>query len=254
MRHIFIWFVTICSFFSLSRYVYGQLNVAHYATIDASNVREGYLVSQIDGQFSLSEVSYDSNFAGVVTSNPSVVFQTEDRPENSYPITSEGTVIVYVLNINGDIKKGDLITTSEVPGIGMKSTQSGFVIGVAQEDAPTSNNPNEAFPIEASLKVRYATDTKNVRTSVYDIYNLSAIATYQDPILVVKYLVASVTMILTLVAAFWYFGKVAQKGIEALGRNPLAAKSIRFNIVLNLLVIVVIVGAGIGAVVLILRI
>lgn len=254
MRYILIWFVTICAFLSLASASHGQLNMAHYVTIEAPLVREGYLVSFKDGKYDLSAVSYDSDFSGVVTTSPSVVFEAENRAENSYPITTEGTVLVYVLNINGEIKAGDLITTSEVPGIGMKSDRSGFVIGIAQEDAPTSNNPNEAFPIKASLNVRYVSETKNTQTSFLDIYNLSAIATYQDPILVVKYLVASFTMILTLIAAFWYFSRVSQKGIEALGRNPLAASSIRFNVAVNLLVTIIIIGAGVGAVFLILRI
>lgn len=254
MRYIIVWFVTICSFLFLATHSHGQFNIAHYVTIVAPLVREGYLVSFTDGKYDLSKQSYDSNFSGVVTTKPSVVFEADDRTENSFPITSEGSVLVYILNINGTIKKGDLITTSEVPGIGMKADRSGFVIGIAEEDAPTSNNPNEAFPIRASLSVRYVSDPTSARTSVFDIYSLTAVATYQDPILVVKYLVASFTMILTLIAAFWYFGRVAQKGIEALGRNPLAAGSIRFNIALNLLVTIIIVGAGIGAVFLILRI
>ena len=42
-----------------------------------------------------------------------------------------GRVPVKVSTKNGDIKPGDYITTSDIPGIGMKATEPGRVIGKA---------------------------------------------------------------------------------------------------------------------------
>jgi F0F1-type ATP synthase membrane subunit c/vacuolar-type H+-ATPase subunit K len=39
----------------------------------------------------------------------------------------------------------------------------------------------------------------------------------------------------SVVTGFIYFGKVARSGVEALGRNPLAARLIQFGIFINLL-------------------
>lgn len=36
-----------------------------------------------------------------------------------------------VTTINGDIASGDFITTSDIPGVGMKATEPGRVIGKA---------------------------------------------------------------------------------------------------------------------------
>lgn len=42
-----------------------------------------------------------------------------------------GRVPVKVSTKNGDIQPGDYITTSDIPGIGMKATDAGRVIGKA---------------------------------------------------------------------------------------------------------------------------
>lgn len=42
-----------------------------------------------------------------------------------------GRLPVKVSTKNGDIAPGDLITTSDIPGIGMKATDPGRVIGKA---------------------------------------------------------------------------------------------------------------------------
>ena len=43
-----------------------------------------------------------------------------------------------------------------------------------------------------------------------------------------------------------HFGKMAKSGVEALGRNPLAAKTIQFGILLNVLIAIVIMALGLG--------
>ncbi len=42
-----------------------------------------------------------------------------------------GRVPVKVSTKNGDIQPGDYITTSDIPGVGMKATEAGRVIGKA---------------------------------------------------------------------------------------------------------------------------
>lgn len=42
-----------------------------------------------------------------------------------------GRVPVKVSTKNGEIRPGDYITTSDIPGVGMKATEAGHVIGKA---------------------------------------------------------------------------------------------------------------------------
>jgi hypothetical protein len=256
MRAFFLWVLVFAYFIIVSvASVQAQLSIAHFVPIADARVKEGYLVSFADGKYTLSREAYDSRFSGVVINNPAVLYQAQEQPANSYAIESEGSVYMYVSNQNGVVKKNDLITTSSIPGIGMKASKSGYVVGIALEDAPAdATAENVVYKIRSSMNVRYYSYGQNLQSNVFDIYNLSQIATQENPITVLKYLVASATMIFSLVAAFYYFGRVAQKGIEALGRNPLAGNTIRFGIALNLFVTLIIIGAGVGAVYLILRI
>jgi len=82
--------------------------------------------------FHPSNKTYDEHIVGVFR---------ESKPEETTatkapsPIISEGVAYVKYNSENGQIKKGDLITTSSTAGEGMKATQSGMVIGIALEDA-----------------------------------------------------------------------------------------------------------------------
>ena len=58
-----------------------------------------------------------------------------DSASDKVKIASKETAIINVTNENGDIKKGDFITVSDLkPGFGQKAVTSGMVIGRALED------------------------------------------------------------------------------------------------------------------------
>jgi len=68
----------------------------------------------------------------VIGENPILVFGKETT--TTLPIVSYGKTLVRVTNQNGEIKKGDFITSSNRPGVGQKATEPGFVVGRALED------------------------------------------------------------------------------------------------------------------------
>jgi hypothetical protein len=74
--------------------------------------------------------------------------------------------------------------------------------------------------------------------------NLTAVATTEEPTVVFKYFLAGMILLLSFVIGFFSFGRIANTGIEALGRNPLAAKIIQLGIMLNVLITVAIIGSG----------
>ena len=82
----------------------------------------------------MANKTYDENMVGVYNNN------TENSPVfKANPVTSTGVTYVKYNSENGAIKKGDLITTSSEPGVGMKATGSGIVLGIALEDATASS-------------------------------------------------------------------------------------------------------------------
>jgi hypothetical protein len=62
-------------------------------------------------------------------------------------IKERGAVQVQYSLENGIISKGDYITISSEPGVGMKATQDGFTVGVALEDSDKTEK-------EGLLKIR----------------------------------------------------------------------------------------------------
>jgi hypothetical protein len=97
-------------------------------------------VTMLDGQtfkqMIKSSRPYQDNLVGVV-SNPddrtdfnNIGFNVADA-DNPMPVALNGRVLVKVNGENGSIQPGDPLTTSSVPGVAMRSTQPGMIIGHA---------------------------------------------------------------------------------------------------------------------------
>ncbi|MEK7638442.1 MAG: hypothetical protein AAB375_03395, partial [Patescibacteria group bacterium] len=63
---------------------------------------------------------------------------TNDNPQQTRPLALSGRVLLKVSTDNGPIRVGDRITSSNLPGIGMKATTAGMTVGTALE-ATTDN-------------------------------------------------------------------------------------------------------------------
>ncbi len=87
-----------------------------------------------DERITLSKKEYDSKVVGVVSENPGLIIGVGDKNKELVPLALVGRVPCKVTNINGPIKRGDLLTTSPIPGYAMKATKSGPVIGKALQN------------------------------------------------------------------------------------------------------------------------
>ena len=73
-----------------------------------------------------AKIPYDSKIIGIVSS-----FNQSANSSSSALVTLVGRVPVKVTTENGNISVGDSITSSSLPGVGMKATQAGMVAGKA---------------------------------------------------------------------------------------------------------------------------
>lgn len=227
------------------------LGIANYFSIGDSDVKDGDIVSFSPKGYFLSKTPYDPMVVGVMTDNPAISLNFESVTK-TYPVISSGNAYVNVSGANGAIKNGDPITSSSTPGVGMKADRSGYVLGSALEDFSPSK-PDEVFKIAIALNVHFSTTKAAAKTGFWDILNFSALATYEQPTVVLKYFVAALILILSFVLGFISFGRIANKGIEALGRNPLAGRMIQIGIILNVMITIAIIGSGLIIAYLILR-
>ena len=84
-----------------------------------------------------SEGVYDYSVIGVYSENPAMRLSQDDGEIDggrAVPIALAGRVPIKVSNENGEVKSGDYLTSSSVPGVAMKAKKSGIVIGQAMED------------------------------------------------------------------------------------------------------------------------
>jgi hypothetical protein len=97
--------------------------------------------------------TYYGKVLGVVSEKPGFrLSQKDDFPSGSFgvPVALVGRVDVKVSTENGTIKAGDALTTSSTPGVVMKATQPGMVIGRAMGDFDCSYAVGPFAPDESA--------------------------------------------------------------------------------------------------------
>lgn len=225
------------------------LGIAYQLTVTPSiPIFNGMIISLGETTYSESQGPYDRTMFGVIDLNPSIEF-TFGNTANTSPVIADGTANVLVSGENGIINPGDKITSSSAPGIGMKAVKSGFTLGVAEESfAGTTASETALISIRLNKEFTFAGDTPDSETisdRLRNIVSLSAIAAFEEPTKVFKYVVAGAVLLLSILASFLLLGRTSQKGIEAIGRNPLAKNSIITSIFVNIVISIIIIIAGV---------
>lgn len=82
-----------------------------------------------------SKKANDNNALGVVSTVPALVIGGPNGESGTaVPVALSGRVPVKVTAENGSIKTGDALTTSSIPGVAMRATKAGTMIGIALDD------------------------------------------------------------------------------------------------------------------------
>ena len=204
--------------------------------VEDVGVENGDVISLTEGKFRLSSKSYDVNMLGVIDNNAALSIKTLGVSGRLILITS-GSPLVRVSSVNGIIHKGDYITTTEISGIAGKASGYGYILGIALEDY-LAEDLEKIGRIPVSLNIQLLTPLTD--------FNAASILTF-------RYILAFLIALVSVTSGFMYFGKVTKSGVEALGRNPLAARIIQFGVLLNLLLTagIIIVGVVIAYVIII---
>ena len=229
-----------------------SIGIATYLPI-GGKVEDGDIITAIPRGYIVTTKEYDPGVVGVVTKNPAIALKTsKDQP--GLPVVNVGSVYVKVTGINGNIKRGDFITSSTIPGAGMKSTRNGYVIGEALEGA-TFGSPKDVKTINVNLNLRFLqAGSPQVSNSLLNILSLSSLAAYEEPLSVFKYVISAIVLLMSFGFGFIIFSRTIHTGIEAIGRNPLAGRMIQLSILFNVILVIIVIMAGIGIVWIFLRI
>ncbi len=89
-----------------------------------------------------SDKPYQNDVIGIVSTNPGFRLSQEDGVlENPTKVALAGRVPVKVSTENGPIERGDYLTSSSTPGVAMKATRPGAVVGKALEEFKCPERP-----------------------------------------------------------------------------------------------------------------
>lgn len=252
MKKFGILIITIVLTFLASKSVLAAstgLDVTTTYKISDSQVTDGdILVSSADG-FVRASIPYDNKIFGIYAAKPIIVFQAESGDK---PIVRSGVTLVNVLASEGAIKAGDFITSSKFPGKGAKAVRSGYVVGVALD--PLSGQEGK---IRVAVKVEYA-ELVMPRSAnrLLEYLGIAFLANVRDPEkfgLIMRYILAALVLLVSILFGFGTFSRAIPKGIEAIGRNPLARHTIYLSLMLNVFLIIFTVFLGVVGAVLIIR-
>jgi len=210
----------------------------------------GAIVSRDQDGFRLTNVKYDTQLTGVVVETSDLIMKYEADVPGVFTdryIVDGGEANVLVNDTNGIVKKGDYITASDRPGEGMKADRDGIVLGIAVEDMIINEGSATAMVLVA-IDPRFSTLDKSliaedlilkygifgpIIKAILDIFQVAPEKLAQTPP-IFRYTLSILLLIVTILFGFVLFGRVALRGIESLGRNPLARWTILSGIVINI--------------------
>lgn len=223
------------------------------------SVEDGDLVSLTDTEeeLALSRTDNDEKLFGVVRLAPLIVLR---RPGRTIPVVRTGQTQVQVTTLGGPIVIGDYISPSSIPGKGRKATNDDEVsIGIAMSAFDGAGGKT----IEVGGK-QYSVGTvmvnldftgggsggKSLRSLVGVMSRLSGtilsgVKNSREADRMLRAIVAGAIALGTIFVNFYTFGRNITKGIEAIGRNPMARVSIQSMIIMNVMLIAIISIAGI---------
>lgn len=220
-------------------------NVGVSIQVKSLGAKAGDIVSYDSGEYMISSWPYDSGMFGVVVQDPIADFQDTTISQNSLLVMSKGEAIVNVSNSSGDIKKGDYVTSSYIPGVAVKAKSNGYVLGMALEDHVSSNKAGLG-QIMIYIDIKPNFDTSQLRGNILSVIKSALDSPYVAPLSSLRYLIAGVVLVVSFGVGFFIFEKVSGRSVEAMGRNPLAGSAIKSVVVMNFMLTFVIVGVGLG--------
>lgn len=227
------------------------LEVTSVYEIADKDAQEGDIVSTTETGLVRSSKSLDNKMFGVISEKPLLLYR--DLEAKGKPVMRSSIAQVNITTLNGPIKYGDYITSSEIPGKGQKAPPSGPVLGIAL--APFDGSGVGKIPVALRIESQ-GLATPGFAGSLFNLIGASFLENLEDPkkfTEVIRYIAAGLVVLLSFTFAFLTFSRSIAKSIEALGRNPLAKNVIQLSMIINIILLVLTGIIGIVASILIIR-
>lgn len=238
-----------------------QFNIARTITIEDMDAIDGDIVSLSLKKETLirSTKAFDERMYGVLARDPVMVYRTL----TTLPVAKQGEVNMNVTTLGGPIEVGDYVTSSPIAGKGQHAEGlAGYMVGVAMQNfdgkgaSQSADFQGKKYPmgkIKVNVGIGPASPVitkasggilgtlKQLATAI--MFNISASKQAER---IVRYILAVLIAIVIIYVSYKTFGANVTKGMEAIGRNPLAKGSIQAMITMNIILLVISVIAGVA--------
>ena len=202
-------------------------------------VQDGDMISTAGGGYERTNLTNVAFIFGVVSLDPAL-YLYDKAATHDLPVITAGKAYVRVSTEKGPIKRGDGITASATPGVGVKTTDNAYILGVADEGYDVSN-PQQVGKILVSVGPRFLQVNNNLVGSLLTLPRLTFAAT---PANALRYLIAAAICLASFFVGFRFFGRASLEGVKAIGRNPLARASIIFVVAINTILTIAVMLVG----------
>ena len=252
--------------------------IQDYATVASPVLVEGVVnnhdvisFGSEENVFRASRSFADESMFGVIVDDPVLFMESQIfQDERARPVVRYGEVIVNASTLGGEIQAGDIITTSLIPGVAQRTipTDASYILGFALETM-TLNGERVLYdgkevqfgtvpitlrigPYLTKEGVEFVASGKNYESIIENLKNNEAfkeVTSDKDAISafkVFRYALAALVAITVLIISVSRFGDTFKQGVVSIGRNPIARSQIRSILFWNVLLIVLVTGAGLG--------
>lgn len=229
----------------------------------------GYHESDAERVVPLKKEAIDRMLGVVVSGNAAPIALSNGAPEQEVFVATLGRFDVLVSDQNGPIAEGDYITISTLTGVGMKADdRQETTLGVALKafEGTGDTEGRAAFTNSAGAEQqvslgRVPVDVRVAPNPLYVEANTSGVPAFMsrvasvvtdEPVSALRMYIAFAVMVVVLfvAGAILYIG--TRSGIQSVGRNPLAKKSIARSMIQVALVSIIVFIIGLIAVYLLL--
>ena len=173
-------------------------------------------------------------------------------------VETDGEVVAFASNLNGDIKQGDLLSVSPLRGVLMKHVPGEVAVAIALEDF--SREDAEAYSVDNGDdgttetlvdKIRINLDQKAAANQIAEsdssLAKLGRAVVGKD-VGEIRVIIALIIFFIVLIAEGGIIYGAVSSAITSLGRNPLARNIIKQELVRVLFVAIVVLSVGLGAI------
>lgn len=241
--------------------------VAQGFVTNETNYSAGALMSlkqDTANEVELSNQKQATRLIGVVGDK---AFLDVSDPNSNVSVVMNGAAQAMVSDLNGDIKTGDRVAASPISGVGMRATQNGLVLGVAQGDLSKAKTTARTVDGEDGKKytVQIGLIPVQIQVTEYSVTNgssgvvPSSLQNFADAVAgrevsPLRVLLSTLLSVLLFAAIVTLLYGAVRSSIISVGRNPLSEGALRKSMMQVGRLVLGITGFGLLIVFLILKI